>query len=68
MGGKNFGGKINECGVKSCVFQTDRNEGRKSQEMINLPMIPQMILSAEGLAANITAIWPFIRVRSLVDQ
>lgn len=31
-------------------------------------MIPQMILTTEGLAANVAAVWALVGVRSLVDQ
>ena len=35
---------------------------------VDVPMVPQVVLSAEGLPTNITVIWPLVGVRSLVDQ
>jgi len=35
---------------------------------VNVPVIPQMILPPEGLAANVAGIGPLVRVGSLVDE
>lgn len=31
-------------------------------------MVPEVVLSSEGLVADITGVWPLIRVRPLMDQ
>lgn len=31
-------------------------------------MVPEVVLSSEGFVADITGIWPLVRVRPLVDQ
>ena len=35
---------------------------------MNVAMVPQVVLSAEGLPTNITAVRPLVCVSSLVDQ
>lgn len=35
---------------------------------VDVAMVAQVVLTTEGLAADITRIWPLIRVGSLVNQ
>lgn len=35
---------------------------------MNVPVVPEVVLSSESLVADITGIWPLICVRPLMDQ
>lgn len=35
---------------------------------MNVPMIPQMVLTSECLAADVTRVWTLVGVRSLVNE
>lgn len=41
---------------------------KRTGEEESLPVIPQVILSSEGLVANVTRVGPFIGVGSFMDQ
>lgn len=41
---------------------------KRTGEEEPLPVIPQVILSSEGLVANVTCVGPFIGVGSFMDQ
>lgn len=35
---------------------------------MNIPMVSEMVLPPEGLAADVAGVWPLVRVRPLVDE
>jgi hypothetical protein len=57
-----------ECTYLNGKFKIEKLVYEKLVKIINLPMVSEMVLTAECFAANIARIWPFVRVGSLVYE